>query len=173
MALRNIVTSEDPVLRKVSRPVTKFDSKLAMLIDDMKETLKNADGAGLAAVQVGVLRRVVIVDVDEGKEALELVNPEITFKSDELEECEEACLSVPGEGGIVARPKEVSVKAQDRKGEWHTYSGTGLKARCFCHELDHLDGHLYTDFAIRMLSDDDIRRMREERSKANGNGDSK
>ena len=168
MALRNIVTSEDKILRKTSRPVTKFDEKLAQLLDDMAETLRDANGAGLAAVQVGILRRVVIVDVDDDEGLIELINPEIIYRSEEMEECEEACLSIPDEGGIVARPKEVKVRAQDRHGEWHEYSGTGLKARCFCHELDHLDGHLYTDFAIKMLSEDDFRRMREERSKANG-----
>lgn len=168
MALRKIVTIEDNVLRKISRPVTKFDAKLAQLIDDMTETLKDAEGAGLAAVQVGVLRRVVVVDVDEGGEVIELVNPEIIYKSEETEEKEEACLSVPDDAGIVARPKEVTVRAQDRNGEWHEYTGTGLKARCFCHELDHLDGHLYTDFAVKMLTEDEIRRMREARSKANG-----
>ena len=165
MALRNIVTKEDPILRKTSRHVVKFDEKLSILIDDMIETLKAADGAGLAAVQVGVLRRVVVVDIDDGKGLMELVNPRIVSVSDETEDAEEACLSVPNECGIVNRPLRVTVEAQDRHGNMQTLEGEGLRARCFCHELDHLDGHLFTDFAVRMLTDDEIRRMREERSK--------
>ena len=168
MALRNIVTVGDPVLRKVSRPVVKFDEKLWRLLDDMKETMAKAEGAGLAAVQVGILRRVVIVDVDDGKGLVELINPEIVEMSEEMQEGEEGCLSVPGEYGIVTRPMEVTVRAQNREGTWCLYKGKELRARCFCHELDHLDGKLYTDIASRMLDEDDIRRMREERSKANG-----
>ena len=141
MALRYIVKFGDPILRKKSRPVENFDSRLAVLIDDMVQTMKNARGAGLAAVQVGILRRVVVVDAGDG--VLELVNPEIVESSGEQFE-EEGCLSQPGKSGITKRPMNVVVKAQNREGKWFVYSGSGLKARAFCHEIDHLDGILYT-----------------------------
>lgn len=153
MALRKIVTQEDPVLRKISRKVEKFDKRLWDLLDDMKDTLYNAEGAGLAAVQVGILRRVVLVDVGDG--LLELINPEITERSEEIQEETEGCLSIPGEFGITRRPKWVIVKAQNREGKWVLYKGEDLKARCFCHELDHLDGILYTDNVIEMLENDE------------------
>ena len=154
MALRKIVTKEDPILRRISRKVEKFDKRLWDLLDDMKETLAAADGAGLAAVQVGVLRRAVIVDVGDG--LLELINPEITESSPEFQEEAEGCLSIPGEYGITRRPQWVIVKAQNREGKWVLYKGEGLKARCFCHELDHLDGVLYTDNVLEMLDEDDL-----------------
>lgn len=163
MAIRNIVKIEDPILRKKSRKVENFDSKLHTLLDDMKDTLDLAQGAGLAAVQVGVLRRVVIVDIDDGKGLMELINPEIVEKSEELIEAEEGCLSLPGQWGVVKRPATVVVKAQNRDGKWCMYKGEGLRARCFCHELDHLDGHVFTDFTEKMLTEDDIRRKRDER----------
>ncbi len=154
MALRKIVTQEDPILRRVSRKVEKFDRRLWDLLDDMKETLAHAEGAGLAAVQVGILRRVVIVDVGDG--VLELVNPEITEQSEEVQEEAEGCLSIPGEFGITRRPKWVIVKAQNREGKWCLYKGEDLKARCFCHELDHLDGILYTDNVLEMIDEDEL-----------------
>ncbi len=154
MALRKIVTKEDPILRKKSRKVENFDKKLWDLLDDMKDTLYKAEGAGLAAVQVGMLKRVVVIDVGDGY--IELVNPEITDMSDDFQEEAEGCLSVPGEYGITHRPKTVIVKAQNREGKWVIYKGEGLKARCFCHELDHLDGVLYTDKVIRMLEPDEV-----------------
>ncbi len=154
MALRKIVTKEDPVLRKVSRKVEVFDKRLWDLLDDMKETLYKAEGAGLAAPQVGMLKRVVVIDVGDGY--IELINPEITEKSEEIQEEAEGCLSVPGEFGITRRPKWVIVKAQNREGKWVIYKGEDLKARCFCHELDHLDGILYTDKAVRMLAPDEV-----------------
>ena len=163
MAIRNIVKIEDPILRKKSRKVENFDSKLHTLLDVMKDTLDLAQGAGLAAVQVGVLRRVVIVDIDDGKGLMELINPEIVEKSEELIEAEEGCLSLPGQWGVVKRPATVVVKAQNRDGKWCMYKGEGLRARCFCHELDHLDGHVFTDFTEKMLTEDDIRRKRDER----------
>lgn len=153
MALRKIVTEEDPVLRRISRKVEKFDKRLWDLLDDMKDTLYDAEGAGLAAVQVGVLRRVVVMDCGDGY--LELVNPEITDRSKEIQEEAEGCLSIPGQYGITRRPKWVTVKAQNREGKWVLYKGEDLKARCFCHELDHLDGILYTDNAIEMLENED------------------
>jgi len=163
MAIRNIVKVGDPILRKTSREVVKFDKSLHILLDDMRDTLEKAQGAGLAAVQVGILRRVVIVDIDDGKGLMELINPEIVEMSEETEEMEEGCLSLPNQWGIVKRPKVVVVRAQNRDGKWCLYKGEGLRARCFCHEIDHLDGHLFTDHVTKMLTEDDLRRIREER----------
>lgn len=146
MALRNIVKYGDPVLRKKSRIVEKFDTKLSDLIDDMIQTMNNAEGVGLAAVQVGILKRVVIVDVGEGP--IELVNPEIIEESKEKQITPEGCLSLPGQSGNTVRPMTVKVKAQDRNGKWYIHKGTGLKAKAFCHEIDHLDGVLYIDKVI-------------------------
>ena len=143
MALRNIVKYGDPVLRKKSRVVEKFDEKLSSLIDDMLQTMYNAEGVGLAAVQVGILKRVVVIDIGEGP--MELVNPEIISVSDEIQVTEEGCLSLPGQSGTTSRPLTVKVKAQDRNGKWHIYKGTEFKAKAFCHEIDHLDGILYID----------------------------
>lgn len=157
MAIRKIVTSEDPILRKTSRKVEKFDEKLCTLLDDMKETLKKAEGAGLAAVQVGILRRVVLVDVGDG--LLELINPEIIETNGEIEDTE-GCLSVPGEWGLVKRPEYVKIKAQDRRGVWRRYEGTDLKARCFCHEIDHLDGIIYTDKVTKKLTPEEAQNFR-------------
>ncbi len=160
MALRNIVTVGDSVLSKVCRPVTKFDDRLSILIDDMIETLEEANGVGLAAPQVGVLRRVVIVDAGEDG-ILELVNPEIIEQSGEQTGLE-GCLSVPGKYGIVTRPNVVKVRAQDRNGEWYEAEGEELIARCFCHELAHLDGQLYTEVAERMLTQEELDELMEE-----------
>lgn len=142
MAIRNIITKENSLLRKKSRVVEKFDDRLATLIDDMIDTMYKAEGVGLAAVQVGVLRRVVVIDCGDG--VMELVNPEIIERSGEQRELE-GCLSLPGENGRTIRPLSVKVKAQNRNGRWCFYSGTELKARAFCHEIDHLDGVLYVD----------------------------
>ena len=158
MALRNIVTEGDPTLTKVSRVVTKFDARLHELIDDMVETLQNANGVGLAAPQVGVLRRVVVLDT--GEEILELVNPEILSASGEQTGLE-GCLSVPGKYGIVTRPNVVKVRAQDRDGNWYEAEGEGLIARGFCHELDHLDGHLYTEKVERFLTEEELEELYE------------
>lgn len=141
MAFRNIVELGDPILGKTSRLVTKFDQRLFTLLDDMKDTMEKADGVGLAAVQVGVLKRVVVINC--GERYLELINPEITFSEGEQRE-PEGCLSLPGESGTTLRPQKVKVKAQNRDGKWCVYSGEGLEARCFCHEIDHLDGILFT-----------------------------
>ncbi len=146
MALRNIVKLGDPILNKTSRQVDKFDDRLSTLIDDMKETMYQENGVGLAAVQVGILKRVVVIDVGDGM--MELVNPEITDKSGEQREIE-GCLSLPGKSGVTLRPMKVQVKAQDRNGKWHIYTGEGLKARAFCHEIDHLDGILFTSKVIK------------------------
>ena len=157
MALRNIVTVGDPVLTKKCRPVVKFDDRLAQLIDDMKETMQNANGVGLAAPQVGVLRRLVVVDV--GDEIVELVNPEIVSMSEEMQTGLEGCLSLPGEYGVVTRPMYVTVRAQDRNGDWYEYDGEELVARCFCHEIEHLDGHMYTEIAEKMLTPEELEKM--------------
>ncbi len=146
MALRNVVKVGDPILNKKSRAVEKFDDRLSVLIDDMFETMYDANGVGLAAVQVGMLRRVVVIDCGDGP--IELVNPEITKAEGEQKE-QEGCLSLPGQYGVTIRPAKVQVKAQDRTGKWHVYTGEGLKARCFCHELDHLEGILFTEKTIK------------------------
>jgi len=156
MALRNIVTVGDPVLGKVCRKVTKFDSKLHELLDDMADTLYESNGVGLAAPQVGVLRRVVLVDA--GEELLELINPEIISVEGEQTGVE-GCLSVPGKYGIVTRPMKAVVRAQDRDGEWFEVEGEELIARCFCHELDHLEGRLYTAVAERMLTPEELEEL--------------
>ena len=143
MALRKIVTIEDPILRQKSREVTQFDDRLAYLIDDMIETMFNADGVGLAAPQVGILKRVCVVCVD-GEKIYELVNPVIKKFSGE-QTGPEGCLSVPGRRGMVKRPRRMTVEAQDRFGVMHKYNVEGFLAVAFCHEMDHLDGTLYID----------------------------
>lgn len=160
MALRNIVTQEDKILHKVCRAQEKFDARLHQLLDDMADTLLDADGVGLAAPQVGILRRVVLVietnvEEEEDEEILELINPVIVSSEGEQTGAE-GCLSVPGEYGIVRRPSTVVVRAQDRDGQWFEYEGHGLTARCICHELDHLDGHIFTEKCERMLTKEEI-----------------
>ena len=166
MALRNIVTKEDKILCKVCRPVVKFNERLHQLLDDMADTLADAGGVGLAAPQVGVLRRAVLVletNVEEDDEefVIELINPEIIETSGEQVGAE-GCLSVPGEYGIVRRPDHVKVKAQDRFGEWFEYESDGLTARCILHECDHLDGHLFVEKCERMLTEEEINGPAEE-----------
>lgn len=147
MAIRNIVKEGDSVLTKKCRPVEKFDDRLHMLLDDMAETMYQANGVGLAAPQVGILRRVVVIDIGEG--LIELINPRIVMTSGEQTESE-GCLSCPGEYGVTRRPMHVTVKAQDRFGKEITVSGSELLARAFCHELDHLDGILFKEKVIKM-----------------------
>ncbi len=155
MALRKIVEQGEDCLNKVCRPVTEFNPRLHMLLDDLVETLSDAGGAGLAAPQVGVLRRAcVVMDVDT-EEYIELVNPEIVTQSGE-QTGPEGCLSVPGKWGLVTRPNYVRVRAQDRDGGRFEIEGEGLMARCFCHELEHLDGHLYTEHIDRFLTDEEV-----------------
>ena len=161
MALLKIVKEGDPILRKTSRPVEQITPRILRLLDDMHETLAHAEGVGLAAVQVGVLRRIVLVEDAEGN-VLELINPEIIESSEEHQEELEGCLSLPGQWGITDRPMRVRVRAQNRNGTWYETSGEGLQARCFCHEIDHLDGHLFKDHAIHMLSKKEIDEMRAE-----------
>jgi len=158
MALRTIVKEGDPVLTKVCRPVTEFNDRLHTLLDDMTDTLLDSGGIGLAGPQVGVLRRVVVIDLDEDG-VLELVNPKIV-ETDGEQDGMEGCLSVPGKWGMVKRPNVVTVEAQDRDGEWFEVTGEELIARCFCHELDHLDGHLFTDGALRLLTPEEVEEIR-------------
>jgi peptide deformylase len=153
MGLRKILTDKEPALHKTCRPVTEFDSKLHKLLDDMQETLEEANGVGLAAPQVGILRRVVIVDTGDG--ILELINPTL-LETDGEQEGAEGCLSVPGKYGWVTRPYYAKVRAQDRNGEWFEAEGEELIARCFCHELDHLDGILYTQVMDRFLTEEEL-----------------
>jgi len=142
MAIRKLVRGNDPILRKKSRPVEKFDERLAQLVDDLIQTMNVADGCGLAAVQVGVLRRVAVVDTGDG--LVELINPEILQTSGHQRE-QEGCLSFPGEQTNTVRPAVVKLKAQNRHGKWCFYKANGLKARAFCHEIDHMDGLIFKD----------------------------
>lgn len=158
MAIRQIVKEGDDVLTKKCREVVKFDDRLFTLLEDMKETLELAQGVGLAAPQVGILRRVVIIDIGEGP--IELINPVIIEQSGEQEGLE-GCLSCPGEWGITKRPMNVTVKAQDRNGKEFTMSGEGLLAKAFCHELDHLDGIIYKQIAVRMVNPDELEEIEE------------
>ena len=153
MALRKILTDKEPALHKVCKPVTDFDAKLHKLLDDMTETLIESGGVGLAAPQVGILRRVVLVDVEE--EILELINP-VLVETDGEQVGPEGCLSVPGKYGLVKRPYYAKVKAQDRDGNWYEAEGEELIARCFCHELDHLDGIIYTEVMDRFLTEEEL-----------------
>lgn len=153
MGLRKILTDKDPALHKVCKPVEKFDGKLARLLDDMVETLIDSGGVGLAAPQIGILRRVVVVDTGEG--ILELVNPELV-ETDGEQEGAEGCLSVPGRYGWVKRPYYAKVQAQDRNGNRFEAEGEELIGRCFCHELDHLDGILYTQVMDRFLTEEEL-----------------
>lgn len=153
MAIRNIVTEGDEILRKVCRKVEKFDDKLEELLEDMAETMYNSNGVGLAAPQVGLLKRIVVIDV--GEELIELINPVIIEKSGEQREVE-GCLSIPGEYGITIRPMKVTVEAQDRNGNYFQVKGEGLLARAFCHEIDHIDGILFKDRVVRMLDKSEL-----------------
>jgi peptide deformylase len=167
MALRKIRESGDSALLKTSRPVDDFNRRLHTLIDDMRDTLLEANGVGLAAPQVGILRRVVLV-MDVSKEELspdeqiiELINPTIVEFSG-TQTGPEGCLSVPGVYGLVTRPEYAKVRAQDRYGNFFEVEGHGIVARCFCHEIDHLDGHLFTELAEKILSDEELEKYSEE-----------
>ena len=160
MAIRTILTEEDPVLPKKCHPVTRFDAKLGRLMDDLKETLAHANGAGLAAPQVGILRRAVVV-VDAEDQMLELINPEIIWTEGEQDGLE-GCLSVPGRWGMVKRPMKARVRAQDRTGAWFEAEGEEIVARCFCHELEHLDGHLFTERAGRLYTTEELDELMEK-----------
>lgn len=157
MAYLNIVKEGEPVLRKVSRPVDEITPKILTLLDDMRDTLIRAGGVGLAAPQVGILRRIFIIDdnPDGGHNIVEFINPKI-IKTEGHQEESEGCLSIPGKYGITSRPMTVTVEATDRNGKLFTYTGTELFGRCLCHENDHLDGILYIDKVIEMLDPDDF-----------------
>ena len=153
MGLRKILTDKDPALHKVCKPMVNFDDRLFRLLQDMRDTLIDSGGVGLAAPQVGILRRVVLVDT--GDEILELINPTLV-ETDGEQEGAEGCLSVPGKLGLVKRPYWAKVRAQDRHGNWFEAEGEELIARCFCHELDHLDGIIYTEVMERFLTDEEL-----------------
>lgn len=150
MAKLNIVKMGDDTLRRVCRPVEQITPRILTLLDDMLETMHEADGCGLAAPQVGILRRIAIVEVEAGK-PIELINPKIIAFAGEQEE-QEGCLSIPGKWGITKRPKHVTVRAMNRKGEWFEVSGSDLLARALCHEIDHLDGKLFIDKVVRYVN---------------------
>lgn len=154
MAIRKIFNQDDPALSKVCHPVTRFDDKLADLMDDLKETLAQANGMGLAAPQVGILRRAAIVLLED-ESFLEMVNPEILAQEGEQEGWE-GCLSLPGMWGMVKRPTWVRIRAQDRNGQWFETEGRDLTARCFCHEIGHLDGHMYTELTDRLYTTEEL-----------------
>ena len=153
MGLRKILTDAEPALHKVCKSVDTFDARLHKLLEDMRETLLDSGGVGLAAPQVGILRRVVLVDV--GDEILELINPTL-LETDGEQTGPEGCLSVPGKYGLVKRPYYAKVRAQDRNGAWYEAEGEELIARCFCHELDHLDGIIYTEVMERFLTEEEL-----------------
>ena len=161
MALRKIVEQGEDCLTKVCRPVTDFNARLHQLLDDMSETLAEASGAGLAAPQVGVLRRACLVLDEETEEYLELINPEIIAQSGEQTGLE-GCLSIPGKWGLVARPEVVRIRAQDRNGEWFEAEGEGLTAQAFCHEIEHLDGHMYTEHIDHFLTEEELQEYLDE-----------
>ena len=148
MALRKILTIGDETLTKKCRKVEVFDKRLHELLNDMKETMYTAEGVGLAAIQIGILRRVVVIDVGEG--IIELVNPEIIERSEKTIIAQEGCLSVPGQFGDVERPETIKVRAQDRNGRIFEKTGSELLARAFCHEIEHLDGKLFVDKAVNL-----------------------
>ena len=154
MALRKIVLQGDECLTKVCRPVTDFNSRLHTLLDDMTDTLLDSGGVGLAAPQVGILRRVCVV-LNEDDEVIELVNPEIIFTDGEQTGLE-GCLSVPGKYGVVTRPEVVRVRAQDRNGDFFEVEDSDLTARCFCHEIEHLDGHLFIEPTDHLMTEEEL-----------------
>lgn len=159
MALRNIVKKGDECLNKKCREITDFNPRLHKLLDDMRDTLIDSNGVGLAAPQVGVLRRAVLVmDTNNDDAIIELINPEVVAFDGE-QEGPEGCLSVPGVWGIVKRPEHVKVKAQDRNGNWFEVEGEGLTARCFCHEIDHLSGVLFDSRAERILTQEELQEI--------------
>ena len=152
--IKQILQKEDPALHKKCHPITKFDGKLGGLLSDLTDTLKDAGGLGLAAPQIGILRRVCVV-MDDDESYLELVNPEIVSQEGEQEGFE-GCLSLAGMYGIVKRPMKVKVKAQDRTGAEVEYEREGITARCFCHEIEHLDGHMYYEHTDRLFNEDEV-----------------
>ena len=170
MALRKIAVQGDDCLQKVCRPVTDFNGRLHTLLDDLKDTLIDSNGVGLAAPQVWILRRVCVV-MNEDDEIIELVNP-VIVATDGEQTGFEGCLSVPGKYGIVTRPETVRVRAQDRDGRFFEVEDEGLTARCFCHEIEHLDGHLFVERTDHLLTEEEleayIRKQEEENEEEEG-----
>lgn len=164
--IKTILQKEDPALHKVCHPVTKFDAKLAGLLSDLTDTLKDSGGLGLAAPQIGILRRVCIVLDEDESTYLELINPEILSEEGEQEGFE-GCLSLAGMYGIVARPQKVKIRAQDRTGAFVEYEREGVTARCFCHEIEHLDGHMYYEHADRLFTEDEVDKILFDAEKQN------
>lgn len=160
MSVREIVKEGDPVLGKVCHAVVNFDERLANLMDDLRDTLADSNGVGLAAPQIGILRRAVVV-LDPEDNMIELINPEI-IKAEGEQTGLEGCLSVPGKYGVVTRPMDVTVRAQDRSGNFFEVSGTEITARCFCHELEHLDGHLFVERADQLFTPEELEAMEAE-----------
>jgi len=154
MAKLNIIKEGDPTLRKTSRPVDKITPRIHTLLDDMVETMRATNGCGLAAVQVGILKRIVVIECEEGV-VYEMINPEIIAREGQQNNLE-GCLSIPGRWGITDRPAKVTVRATDRNGKEYTVTGEGLLARAICHETDHLDGHLFTDCSIKLMNEDEL-----------------
>ena len=155
MAILNILKDDDPALRKICRRVEEITPRTLTLLDDMADTMHKAGGVGLAGPQVGILRRIVVIETDESG-LIELINPQIIKTSDDMQEGYEGCLSLPGKWGITSRPMTVTVRAQNRKGEFFEITGSELLAKAFCHELDHLDGILYPDVALHMLTREEM-----------------
>ncbi|MBR6045297.1 MAG: peptide deformylase [Ruminococcus sp.] len=151
MAVRNILNKRDEALHKVCKPVTAFNERLHILLDDMADTLDKAQGVGLAAPQVGILKRAVIINTYDGTGIHELINPEIIWQSEETQRVQEGCLSCPGEWGYTIRPMKVRFKAQDRYGEWYEQDAEELFAQAVCHELEHLDGHLFLEKVVEFI----------------------
>ena len=159
MGIRNIVTDGDPILGKVCRKVEKFDKKLGVILDDMYDTMNMANGVGLAGPQIGLMRRICVIDVGDG--VIELINPEI-IETAGLQDGVEGCLSFPGEYGMVERPNFVKVRAQDRNGDWYEVEGEELLARALCHEIDHLNGVVFKSKVSRMLDPEELMAETEE-----------
>lgn len=159
LAILKVINDDDPTLRKVSREVGEITPRILRLLDDMIDTLHDYDGCGLAAPQVGVLRRVAVVEAEPGT-LYELIDPEIIAQEGTQEEIE-GCLSIPGRWGVTKRPAKVTVRAKNRKGEVYEVTGTDLLARALCHEIDHLDGVLFTDKAVHMLTEDELASLRD------------
>ncbi len=170
MAYRKILKDGDETLRKISKPVVDFDSNLGLLLDDMVETMKKSEGAGLAAVQVGVLKRAFVMQAGKDKTVRECINPKILKEEGENKIKVEGCLSVPGKCGIVERPEKVWVEYQDRTGKLISNKKlTGFEAKCFCHEFDHLNGILYTDKATQMFDDRDEYNQKKKKNSSKEN----
>lgn len=162
MAIRNIRIIGDPILSKKAREVEKIDDRILQLLDDMEETMRDANGLGLAAPQIGILKRLVVVDMQDGNEVMKMINPRITEKSEENQENLEGCLSIPGKSGLVDRPKNLVLEYTDVNGENVVVNCDEYKAVCICHELDHLDGILYPQLAKRMFDNSELEQAEED-----------